>query len=700
MQPSLADDPLARLSTTQIYKLKISDPQIDLSAKLFRECEAMIHHSAGRGLAIDEAVETRFSLLSVGIKQRKSIPLSALMQLHGDLSESIAPALPATIEMMLNDTRRYPFWSMVAPIAAIRRLILFAGLATFLFCLILVFGGLTSAEISQSILDVGSHQTTPAKIEQTGTPQVSPAQVEASGDEISASAAFFDSTEGNRLILTSYFLLLSGIGAAFAALYDARRYLITCTFDPRAANYTIRIMLGLIAGLLLSQLLSETYVGTLSAAGDLTGPDAAAQKAAADANLITSLSKSLLALLGGFAAQFVYKALKRLVDALESIFDPNAALEASVHAYQRQTKDQQAELSAIKDHNQQITKIGGQIANAKTDAARKQLETALISTVMQGPKAPSSGLPVSDLSLSDDEDEVARRRLDELEADIDAKAELVLLMEPEEAEQASSEIDGWRAQIRALRAKGRQLVNAENIATIVTLGGAVGLFNPIGLVVGAGSKVVGSVLGASAARRLPNLLRIMIAAGKTLDDDAYGKWKDILLGQRNANASLTITDRLVQRARALIGRIPIIGGLVRRIREAKNRAEEETIKSILQEVAGTGRAQALAKLQAEFDISSADAGDLVDLLSSHLAAETELGEAISDQLAELVKERVDEPIDALIQLARQAIGTGEDGVRVVERLLQIADLVADDDTALTDEAVETGLREAQLESPI
>lgn len=713
MQPSFQDDPLTSLSIATIYKLKISDPQIDLSAKLFRECEAMIHHIADRGLPVDEAVEAHFSLLSVGIKQRNSIPLSALMQLHGELAKRIQPALPATIEMMLNDARRHPFWTVLAPIAAIRRLIMFAGAATLFFCLILVFGGLTSAEISRSILDVGNGPIASKARQQTGLLEAGRGTSGETGQETAIGAgltsgelakpsaqtvqpasrqiSFFDSTEGKRLILTAYFLLLSGIGAAFAALYDARRYLITGTFDPRAANYTIRLMLGLIAGLLLSQMLSEPHSATLLAEGTGTPAEAEAQRAAETANMITSLSKSLLALVGGFAAQFVYKALKRLVDALESIFDPNAALQASLQTLQRQAADQQAEIEQVKEQNQQITKLSGRIASAETDSERKQLETALMSTVMQGAKTSSAAPAVSDQEVAS-----AQKRLDDLEAEIETKAELVLLMEAEEAAKAQQDVDGWRARLRALRAKGREIVNAENIAAVAALASAVGLFNPLGLVVGAGSKVVTSVLGARAARHVPNLLRIMVAASQTLDDDTYRRWKDILLGQRHASTSLAITERLVKRARALIGRLPIIGGLVRRLREKNNLSEEAMLKALLEDLVATARADALTKLQTEFDLSSADAGELVDLLTSHLAAQSELGEAMSDRLAEQTQGTIDEPIDVLIQLARQAIETGEAGQSLVERLLQIADLVADDSSALTKEAVEAALHQAQL----
>ena len=55
------------------------------------------------------------------------------------------------------------------------------------------------------------------------------------------------------------------------------------------------------------------------------------------------------------------------------------------------------------------------------------------------------------------------------------------------------------------------------------------LFNPIGMVLGTGTRVLTGLLGAGAANRIPSLLRIMIAAGRSLDTDDYNKWKNVIL---------------------------------------------------------------------------------------------------------------------------------------------------------------------------
>jgi len=99
------------------------------------------------------------------------------------------------------------------------------------------------------------------------------------------------------LVNELFFIALGGLGAAFSALFTAYRYISEGTYDPKyESTYWLRFILGLMAGLLLPALIP---IG--GGADDST------------------LTKPLLALLGGFSAAMLYRVLERLVTTVESL---------------------------------------------------------------------------------------------------------------------------------------------------------------------------------------------------------------------------------------------------------------------------------------------------------------------------------------------------------------------------------------------
>jgi hypothetical protein len=99
------------------------------------------------------------------------------------------------------------------------------------------------------------------------------------------------------LVNELFFIALGGLGAAFSALFTAYRYISDGTYDPKyESTYWLRFILGLMAGLLLPALIP---IG--GGANDST------------------LTKPLLALLGGFSAAMLYRVLERLVNTVESL---------------------------------------------------------------------------------------------------------------------------------------------------------------------------------------------------------------------------------------------------------------------------------------------------------------------------------------------------------------------------------------------
>jgi hypothetical protein len=129
------------------------------------------------------------------------------------------------------------------------------------------------------------------------------------------------SSSGLKLLVNEMFLLsAAGIGAAFTALFRANRYIANGTYDPKyESSYWVRFILGLIAGIVLPVLIP------------IKGTD--------------SLSRPLLALVGGFSASVVYRILSRLVETVESLFqgDQQKILATREMAVQLRTSEQRVQ---------------------------------------------------------------------------------------------------------------------------------------------------------------------------------------------------------------------------------------------------------------------------------------------------------------------------------------------------------------------
>ena len=99
----------------------------------------------------------------------------------------------------------------------------------------------------------------------------------------------------------AYYLVAAGLGGTFFGLYKANCYIVANTFDPTYAfSYWIRITLGLIAGLILATLI---FPNGVEGSGSLP------------------LTPAIIALLGGFSADVLYRILARLVEVLELLVE-------------------------------------------------------------------------------------------------------------------------------------------------------------------------------------------------------------------------------------------------------------------------------------------------------------------------------------------------------------------------------------------
>jgi hypothetical protein len=110
-------------------------------------------------------------------------------------------------------------------------------------------------------------------------------------------------------------LTAAAVGACFANLFRAYRYVSAGTYDPKLdMSYWMRLILGLIAGYILAELISLDFD--------------------------TMLGRPLLAILGGFSASAVFKFLERLVQSVETIVSADMSARADALVTKAKTEMQ------------------------------------------------------------------------------------------------------------------------------------------------------------------------------------------------------------------------------------------------------------------------------------------------------------------------------------------------------------------------
>ena len=170
-------------------------------------------------------------------------------------------------------------------------------------------------------------------------------------------------SDGKVLFLNLAFLFTaSGLGGCFAGLFQASRYIANSTFDPKyESSYWIRIVLGLMAGMILAELVPLNFLS-----GD--NPDSSIQ----------SIGKPVLALLGGFSAAAVYRIIARMVETLESLVrgDTREATAAHEQVAKAQFESQLTEnrLSLASNLTRLRQRIG---ADADSAEIRRELDSVL-----------------------------------------------------------------------------------------------------------------------------------------------------------------------------------------------------------------------------------------------------------------------------------------------------------------------------------
>lgn len=233
-------------------------PPPTLEAQLVGACEAMLRYALASGLVVPEGIVERVERAARRRAQASdSSEPAEIRQLVRAHTELVRLVAPATPRtiMVLSEGRRARL-SMLGPVRLVRQMLVAV------LILLAAFVLLSTTEYVNST----------------------------SGD-------ILHSTGIELLVNELFFLAAGGLGAAFSALFTAYRYIAEGTYDPKfESTYWLRFILGLMAGLLLPALVP-------------LGGGAETE----------TLTRPLLALLGGFSASVLYRILERLVSAVESL---------------------------------------------------------------------------------------------------------------------------------------------------------------------------------------------------------------------------------------------------------------------------------------------------------------------------------------------------------------------------------------------
>ncbi len=284
--------------------------------RLRRQVEVMLGYVLDRGLTpapqawMFEAVRERGSIVDLGgdgwnpagSDAERLLTTEALVRAHRDLSRVVAPARPATLELLHSyregrrsgratriprqksgqgppngprplpkPTSRRGFTLTGSTVPLVRWLIL--GTLVFLIGFVLL----------------------------AATPQ---ARAASAGLGLGEGGAGENFADFGALLLRELFLLsAAALGACLTALYRASKEIARGSYDPEFDHtFLQRILLGMAAGLVIAELLP------FGADGD-TG--------------LSTLGRPAVALVGGFAADVAHSILSRVVAALEMLFSGN-----------------------------------------------------------------------------------------------------------------------------------------------------------------------------------------------------------------------------------------------------------------------------------------------------------------------------------------------------------------------------------------
>lgn len=461
----------------------MADDEPDLRRQLLLECDAMARYAFASGLqvppALADGLEELEAAKTAGASSPSAPSLSRIAAVHRQLSQVIAPATPRALYLLHIDPAKDSWISMLGPVPTVRRLVLTSALFTLIFLLSSLSEGINEQTVALDLYEMHGFQL---------------------------------------LQVLTFVLSAAGLGACFHALFTVYRYVSACTYDPRHnASYWIRIGLGLIAGLVLAELIP-------------VGPQ----------NGMHVITKPALALLGGFSASLVYRILARLVDTVESLFKGDARDAAAFQEQQFRSQSNQEVTLARLSTAGQLVSLRDELAKGAGPDRISQLLTGVLDGLVPGiggtkptgiPAATGTAIPGPPYPGPTDPAPASAGtgsgRLDELRTAVGqgvAVARLAAGLLPGDAGRTLSsladKVQGGLDVVDALKQAGHVDGAAGQADALL---GKVAASDPIPGLLGDAARTLGPVLAGGPVAPLA-LVGAVVGLGARLGAVEYGRW--------------------------------------------------------------------------------------------------------------------------------------------------------------------------------
>jgi hypothetical protein len=242
--------------------------------QLMFETHCMFKHAKSQGLSVPATIASNLYTIKNKYSTAEQQPsdsteqllpshdVQRLSEIHNSLSKIIAPATPRTIAILCKEMENKSFLHFLGPVPLIRQL----SVVSVLF-LVTLFAIATSKEVNaQNIVN-----------------------------------GFFSASGTTLLLNVSFILCCAGLGASFAALYNANSYIANGSYDPKYdSSYWSSMILGFMAGVITVEIL----------------PPEMFQK---NGQTVQSFGKPALAVLAGFSSNMLHRLLRRIVDTIEHL---------------------------------------------------------------------------------------------------------------------------------------------------------------------------------------------------------------------------------------------------------------------------------------------------------------------------------------------------------------------------------------------
>jgi len=309
---------------------------LDLRKQIYMECKSMAKFALAKGKPVPagtiKSIEAFEDHSSNGNEEnasplvRREIDITALIEAHDLLARLIEPATPQTVLLLYIEQKTETLLKFLGPVSLVRQLMLAAVISLFIFVTLMASPFINGSKLAEDVLSAHG-------IEQLA-----------------------------RLI---FYVGAAGLGASFTALYTANSFISKGTYDPcHQSSYWIRFLLGIIAGLLLSLLISAESIQN-------------------DGMLSTGIVRPLLAILGGFSADLLYTFLNRMVETFKSMFEGSAQSMLDAKAQEAKARLTELEIEKKMHLTQNLIQMQHQIG-AETDPEQiKQQFNEMVQNLMQ-----------------------------------------------------------------------------------------------------------------------------------------------------------------------------------------------------------------------------------------------------------------------------------------------------------------------------